>query len=115
MGKAARMEGPHEPRGTKPHRNALWRRQWHSLAAVSIAAGCVATLALRGDWRLAGFVGVMLLVPLALIACPRFFGQGLPRWVDRPTPVFEVYLLGWLLLASTAASVGAYVCCHVRQ
>ena len=66
------MEHAPEPTDAKPPGNASWRKHWDSVSAVCVAAGCVAVLAVTGESRLAGFVGIMLVVPVVLIAFPRF-------------------------------------------
>ena len=97
---------------TKPRKNAVCRKRWDLVAAGGIAAGCMGALSLYGDLRLAAFIGVLLLVAVVLIGCPRLLGQGLPRWVDRPTPPVEVYVSGWLVVLGIATAVATFVVYH---
>ncbi len=97
---------------TKPSKKAICRKRWDLVAAGCIAAGSMGALILYGDLRLAAFIGVLLLVAVVLIGCPRPLGQGVPRWVDRPTPPVEVYVSGWLVLLGIAVAVATYVFYH---
>ncbi|NLS95238.1 MAG: hypothetical protein GXX96_24030 [Planctomycetaceae bacterium] len=109
------MDFPDERTSSKSCNNAVWRKRWDVAAAACIAIGSIAALSFYGDLRLVAFSGVLFLVALLLITCPRLLGQGLPRWVDRPTPPTEVYASGWLVLLGIAAAVAAYVYYHAGQ
>ena len=79
------------------------------IIALAIAIGwVVASFALEG-WTFALTVVGGVLLPLALIWFPKFFG-GLTGWgirarIDRPSPPSLVALMGWFFLLGLPAIV----------